>query len=609
MLDIEEIVENKDYSLQISPELYENIRRFLIEDKISLQKSWGEIEHEFRDRYHSVLSKKALRYVYEKEISTTFPQNIIKKTMRSEHGVFVVSVVTSPYPKYIDENGEMKQQRFSCLHNCIFCPKQPNYPKSYLEGEPGVDRAFTVDYDVVKQIHIRLDSYVRMGQVPDKLEVIVLGGTWSEYPKAYRDNVIQDIYYAVNTYKISDDQGERYGLHKKSHSQLQRISLHSQVEHKLENERELELGSPSNPQLRQKLILSEEIYLNETNDIHIIGLTLETRPDSINMEEIQTFRDYNCTRVQLGVQHTNNRILKEIRRGHYIEDSMRAIKLLLDNGFKVDIHLMPNLPGSSLEDDKVMIHTMLTDTRLRADQWKVYPTSVVPWSILERWFKQGKYKPYDDKALLELLLDMKKQIPEWIRLNRIVRDIPIRHINGGCETPHMRQLLHVEMKKRGIVCQCIRCRSVKSNKNYDLGVGSSYTKVEAYQSSGGMEYFISHVSNDNTILFGFARLRISCEERDINKTNDILDEIRGCALIRELHVYGSVSIVEKNKNTAIDFKKTQHRGIGKLLMAKAEEIATENKYKKIAVIAGVGVRNYYRKLGYVLATSYMIKEL
>ena len=600
MLDIEEVVEDKDYSLRISPELYENIKKFLIDDNISLQKSWGAIEHEFRDRYHSVLSKKALRYVYEREISSSFPQNIIKKSMRSEHGVFVVSVVTSPYPKYVDENGIMKQQRFSCLHNCVFCPTQPNYPKSYLEGEPGVDRAFTVDYDVVKQIHVRLDSYVRMGQVPDKLEIIVLGGTWSEYPKAYRDNVIQDIYYAVNTYKIPDDQGERYGLHKNSHLRLQS-----------ESESKPKLEPPTIPKLRQKLILSEEIHLNETNDIHIIGLTLETRPDSINMEEIQTFRDYNCTRVQLGVQHTNNRILKEIKRGHHIEDSMRAIKLLLDNGFKVDIHLMPNLPGSSLEDDKDMIHTMLTDTRLRADQWKVYPTSVVPWSILERWFKQGKYQPYDDIALLELLLDMKKQIPEWIRLNRIVRDIPIRHINGGCETPHMRQLLHVEMEKRGIVCQCIRCRSVKSNKNYDLGVGSSYTKVEAYESSGGMEHFISHVSNDNTILFGFARLRISCEEKDINQQCNILDEIRECALIRELHVYGSVSIVEKDKdkNMAIDFEKTQHRGIGKLLMARAEKIATENKYKKIAVIAGVGVRNYYRKLGYELKSSYMIKEL
>lgn len=598
MLDIEEVVgTKKDYNLQISSEFYEKIRKFLVDDKISLQRPWGLIEQDFRDRYHDVISKKALRYVYEKEISASFPQTLVKRMMRSEHGVFVVSVVTSPYPKYIDENGQMKQQRFSCLHNCVFCPTQPNYPKSYLEGEPGVDRAYSVEYDVVKQIHIRLDSYLRMGQIPDKLEIIVLGGTWSEYPKAYRDNVILDIYYGVNTYKVKREMEERYGVKEGDKG--------DKGDKDKDDSRTFEDSTT-----REKLTLRDEITLNETNDIHVIGLTLETRPDSIDMEEIQTFREYNCTRVQLGVQHTNNEILKTIKRGHYIEDSMRAIKLLLDNGFKVDIHLMPNLPGSSLDEDKAMIHTMLTDTRLRADQWKVYPTSVVPWSILERWFKQGKYQPYGDDSLLEFLLDMKSKIPEWIRLNRIVRDIPKHHINGGCETPHMRQLLHVEMKKRNIVCHCIRCRSVKSNTSFKMDGSDSFTKIETYESSGGIEHFISHVSTDNSTLFGFARLRIPDE--DANDANEVLDEIKDCALIRELHVYGSVSIVQSKKNgncNLDDQGKTQHRGIGKLLMAKAEEIAIENGYEKIAVISGVGVREYYRKLGYDLASSYMVKQL
>lgn len=584
MMDIEDLDSRNsqtDFPFKVSYEMYDSIKRFILEDKFDLKTSWRDIENEFRKKYHRIISKRVLRYVYEKEVSSVFPESLVKCAMRSEHGVFVVSVVTSPYPKYIDENGETKKQRFSCLHNCVFCPTQPNYPKSYIEGEPGVDRAHNVDYDVVKQIHIRLDSYVRIGQIPDKLEIIVLGGTWSEYPKSYRDSVILDIYYGVNTYRVPTSLNAKYDI----------------------------LNQKDNDMFfRARYSLSEEIEINETHDVHVIGLTLETRPDSITLEEIKTFREYNCTRVQIGIQHTDNDILRTIKRGHTIEDSMGAIKLLLDNGYKVDVHLMPNLPSSSLEMDKAMIHMMLTDSRLRVDQWKVYPTSVVPWSILERWYHDGKYKPYDDSMLLEFLLDMKKQIPEWIRLNRVVRDIPERHISGGCQTPHMRQILHREMKKRGIVCNCIRCRSVKST-NYD-SQSRTFTKVETYESSGGQEYFISHVSEDNKILYGFVRLRIP----DPSETKEIIEEVKDCALIRELHVYGKVSLVrqsnDKDKMTEnIETNQTQHRGIGKELMSKAEQIVRNHGMNKVAVISGVGVRNYYRKLGYKIDKTFMIKIL
>ena len=594
MLDIEDISpfskdessnRNYSYSFQISPAMYDSIKHFIVEEKANLQRPWQDIENEFRTRYQTILSKKALRYVYEKEVSSNIPQSMVKCAMRSEHGVFVVSVVTSPYPTYTDEYGQTKKQRFSCLHKCVFCPEKKGFPKSYIDGEPGVDRAHKVDYDVVKQIHIRLDSYVRMGQTPDKLEIIVLGGTWSEYPKEYRDNVILDIYYGVNTYHVSQDVNTRFNIQNQEENSV----------------------APSKQPSRQKLSLAEEIQTNETHAVHIIGLTLETRPDSITLDEIKTFREYNCTRVQIGIQHTDNDILMKIKRGHTIEDSMRAIKLLLDNGYKVDVHLMPNLPGSSVERDKAMIKMMLTDPRLRVDQWKVYPTSVVPWSILEKWNKQGKYTPYGDDLLLEFLLDMKKQIPEWIRLNRVVRDIPERHISGGCKTSHMRQLLHKEMKTRGIVCHCIRCRSVKSKTSYESGGSKPYTKVETYESSGGTEHFISHVSGDNCILFGFARLRIAGIPG--GDTSQILDEIRGCALIRELHVYGKVSLVNPGENNDSDADKTQHRGIGRLLMAEAERIAIAHGFQKIAVISGVGVRNYYRKLGYELDQTFMMKQL
>jgi len=543
----------------LSKERYDKIKQFIIESN-HLEKfndDWTFANRYYLRHYKDNISKKELRYVYLQEKFHGFPNILIKKSMRSEHGVFVVSVVTSPNPEYIDENGEKKVQKFSCKHNCYYCPNDPSQPRSYLRGEPGVDRANSVGFDVVKQIHVRLDSYIMMGQMPDKLEIIVLGGTWSEYPIQYQKTVIRDIYYAANVY-------------------------HNGIE-------------------RERLTIEEEVKLNENANVHIIGLTLETRPDSIDMEEIKRFRLYNCTRLQIGLQHTDNDILKIINRGHTIETTKKAIKLLLDNGFKVDIHIMPNLPGSDLEKDKKMVETLFNDSDLQVDQWKIYPTSVVPWSVLEIWFKKGKFVPYSDEVLMEFLLSIKEKIPERIRLNRVVRDIPESYIMGGCKTSHMRQLLQQEMQKRNITCHCIRCRSVKGkmvDPNFIL-------KYEHFIASGADEYFINVVSQDNSTLYGFLRLRIP------NPTNALqLDEVKNCALIRELHVYGTVVNVNRNKDNEYQtMNATQHKGFGKMLMKKAEDIAREHDMKSIAVISGVGVRGYYRKLGYTLDKTYMKKDL
>lgn len=550
MNDIEDI---SSQSLRMTSEQYDNVHEFLKTYDSTLP--WEDTQKAFLKKYRWCLSKKAMRFVCEREITPQRQPDLIKKLMRAEHGVYVVSVVTSPFPKTMGADGVMKVQRYTCRHNCHFCPKHPKMPRSYLPGEPGVDRAISVDFDTVQQIYERLNIYVEMGHVPDKLEVIVLGGTWSEYPRDYRDTCIRDIYYGANTWR-------------KPH--------------------------------RSPLTLKEEIIINETNDIHIIGLTLETRPDCIDLDEIKTFREYNCTRVQIGIQHTCNHVLKAINRGHTIEDSMKAIKLLLDNGYKVDAHIMPNLPGSNVQKDKEMFDEILGNENLQVDQLKVYPTSVVPYSVLEKQFKAGKYHPYTDTELVEVLLDMKSRIPEFIRLNRIVRDIPEKYISGGCKTPHMRQLLHREMKKRNLTCRCIRCRSVKSG-TIDP---NAHLKCISYKSSGGTEFFISHVSQDDNVLYGFCRLRIP-DASAVNSIN-VLDEVKGCALVRELHVYGAVNAVNAQEH---NMGKTQHRGIGKMLMAHAECIALEHGYTSIAVISGVGVRGYYRKLGYMLDHTFMKKQL
>jgi ELP3 family radical SAM enzyme/protein acetyltransferase len=345
------------------------------------------------------------------------------------------------------------------------------------------------------------------------------------------------------------------------------------------------------------LSLEQEISLNENAKIHIIGLTLETRPDCISLAEIIEFRKYNCTRVQLGVQHTHNDVLKKIKRGHSIEKVYQAIKLLKDNGYKIDIHLMPNLPGSSYEMDKEMLEASLYDERLQVDQYKIYPTAIVPWTQIKEWYDSGEYKPYDDALLYELIKEFKKKVQKWKRLNRIIRDIPSTYISGGYkhEYVNMRQLLQDDMKKNNWCCNCIRCREIKDTS---VNPSSINLDITSYIASGGTEYFISFES-DGKYLIGFIRLRLAGVDKDTQ-----LPILHDAALIRELHVYSNLSNVGNNIEASY-----QHKGYGKRLIEEAERISKEQGYTKIAIISGTGVRNYYRKLGYILKDTYMYKDM
>lgn len=542
--DIEDIFNNT-----VNDQQYDDIKTYFEEcDPLN----WEKFSRGFQRKHRYALSKNMLRYVYIREKNTSAPRELIKKASRSQYGILNVCVFTSAYPEYIDENGVKQKQQFSCKHNCYYCPAEPNQPRSYLMDEPGVARANECDFDCIKQFHVRLDQYKGMGHPLDKIEFEVSGGTWSEYPRNYQETFIRDGYYAANIY----DSEKPY---------------------------------------RKPLSLEEEIKLNENANIHIIGLTIETRPDTITLEELALFRKYNVTRVQIGVQHTDNKILKKINRGHTIEQSMEAIKMLLNNCFKVDIHLMPMLPSSTPDMDRKMFDEVLTNPNLQVDQWKVYPTSVVPWSVLETWYKSGKYKPYSNEELFNVLIEMKRKVYNRIRLIRIVRDINDHYIIGGCSVTHMRQLLLKKLEKEQEFCKCIRCRSVKDSTidpNYKM-------RVDKFDASGGVEYFISFVSENEKVLYGFCRLRIN-NDRD----TEVLDEIKNHALIRELHVYSSMTPVEDKSSNNI-----QHRGFGKNLLKKAEELSIQHGYRNIAVISGVGVRNYYRKFGYELDDTYMKKQL
>lgn len=472
---------------------------------------------------------------------------LMSKTCRSLSGILEVAIMTGP--------GE-----FSCKYNCYYCPDQKGFARSYIKEEPAVRRAAQNDFDPVEQIYDRLSAYSLNGHHIDKLEIIVLGGTWSNYPCEYQESFIRDTYYASNTF---------FDIEK-----------------------------------RPRLSLEEEKKLNETTLCKIIGLTLETRPDCIDNEEINRFLKYGVTRVQIGIQHTDNYLLKKINRGCTIEDTQNAIRLLKNNGFKILGHLMPNLPFTNPEKDALMFDEMLYNPLNSIDEWKIYPTSVTTtsekdntevYTEIERWFKSGKYVPYHESILMNIILDVKRKIHPYIRISRIFRDIPTNNIIGGATTPHMRQVCQQTLKENGDYCYCIRCREIKSTQ---IDYKSIKYDVIQYDASQGTEFFISaYVPSEKHPLgniIGFLRLRID------NSTQFT----RKYALVRELHVYGRMT-----PTYIKTLENTQHKGIGKALLKEAERIAYENSKYDIAIISGVGVRKYYEKQGYYLKGAYMVKSL
>jgi len=469
------------------------------------------------------------------------------KAVRSWSGVLVVTVV-------------MKPDKFSCPNDCHMCPAEPGQPRSYLSTEPAVSRANRHEFDAVRQFNGRMTMLHNNGHTLDKIEIIVLGGTFSSYPRSYQEEFIRDLFYAANTFNS-------------------------------ENER-----SP--------LCIQEEKLVNESAAKKIIGISLETRPDSITQYELRRFRKLGCTRIQIGVQHTDNKILEKINRGHTIEQSIKAIRLIKEAGFKLDVHIMPDLPGATPDGDKIMIKSILTEEEFKPDYLKLYPCLDVEFTEIRKWKEEGKWKPYAEEnkgeTLLDVCLVIKEYSTEYIRYNRIQRDFPeekpdVVGYSSLYIRNNFRQMLQNYAKTKGIECKCIRCREVKKNK-----VLYPTIHQQTYPASGGEEIYISMDSNDNKLLYGFIRLRL--------QHKSIFKELTGIALIRELHVYGFLQTTNSKKS---EKSQVQHRGFGKLLVKKAENEAYLNGYSKVAIISGVGVRNYYRKLGYTLEydTEYMCKTI
>ena len=478
-----------------------------------------------------------------------------KKPSRNISGIASITLVMSPTP-----NG----QTFSCKHNCYYCPNEPAHkdndwqeqPRSYLYNEPAVRRANENGFKAYEQMISRMNRLYGNGHTIDKLEIILEGGTFTEYPVEYLEIYHRDIFYAANTYF------ERNGK-------------------------------------REPLSIAEEIRINKTAKTHIIGICIETRPDAIDDEWIVRFREWGITRIQLGVQHTFNNILKKVNRGHTIEQAIDAIKMLKDNCFKIDIHLMPDLPLSTPDIDKEMFDYVYN--HIHPDQVKIYPCEVTPWTIIEKWYKSGKFVPYSETNMNDLIDVIKyamKTCPPHIRLPRVVRDIPIEYIIAGNPYSNLRQMIDNIFEKENTQSKEIRSREIGRHiKYYEESAKFNITQVDA---NDGKEYFIAYESYDNKALFGFIRLRLPNKK----KHDPVYNCIKNHALIRELHVYGQLNAVgTKNTDAA------QHKGIGRQLIKKAEKLAMEHYYKGIVVISGEGVKSYYEKFGYKDVDTYMIKSL
>ena len=510
-----------------------------------------------------------------------------KRKIRSLSGIVTISVLTKPYP---------------CPGKCLYCPTEKGMPKSYLSNEPAVMRAILNQFNPKKQIENRLESLKLQGHPTDKIELIIIGGTWSYLPRSYRAWFIMKCFRACNRFPVS-----------------QIPNFQSPISNQFSKSK------------LQKPKLLEEQKKNEKAKHRIVGITIETRPDFIDEKEILFLRKLGVTRVELGVQSIYDDVLKFNLRGHLVKETVKATKLLKDAGFKICYHIIPNLPGSDLRRDKKTFKELFSSPDFQPDLLKIYPCAILKEAPLYRLWKKGDYKPYTENQMINLLLRIKKQIPYYCRIQRLIRDIPSPSIVAGpAKISNMRQVLAKAAKKENWHCKCIRCREARENYNPKEKL---YLFRQDYKASGGKEIFLSYENKSRDRLYSLLRLRIPfagpyAEETKLGETwfppiwthSDGRIRISrvppqrgeralfGCAIIRELHTYGQLRPL--NGREQFSAASPQHKGLGKKLIKEAERIARKGfKINKIAVISGIGVRDYYRKLGYKLQNTYMIKNL
>lgn len=511
-----------------------------------IQKLQLPTKTELLSAYHNLVATNKLKPLPKLEKILT------RRAVRTLSGVTVVTSLVKPY---------------HCPGECVYCPLDERMPKSYLSEEPAAMRALMLKFDPYEQMAKRLEALENNGHPTDKVELIIKGGTWNSYPLAYQYWFIMKSFEACNT------------LGKKN------VYLSTLAE------------TSSLAEIKKELFKQQKI--NEKARHRIIGLTLETRPDCINHHTIWCMREMGTTRIELGIQHTDDEILQLTKRGHSSQQAKDANELLRNYGFKTDFHLMPQLPGSTPKKDLEMLRTIFSDPGYKPDMIKIYPCTVVKGSELYEWFEQGKYHAYPVEELIRILKIAKAELPYYVRVSRLIRDIPGQYIEEGNKVTNLRQVIQSQMKQEGLVCKCLRCREVGHVNMEEIEDITPYLFVDTYDTNGGKEYFLSFEDKHRKVVFAFCRLRIV----DLSPTLPA-KKVSYRAYIRELHTYGQLINIGKHTN-----EHNQHKGLGKKLMEEAERITQTHGIDMLAVISGVGVRPYYRTCGYRLQNTYMVKHL
>jgi elongator complex protein 3 (tRNA carboxymethyluridine synthase) len=464
------------------------------------------------------------------------------KPVRTLSGVTTVTVLTKPYP---------------CPGKCIFCPDDVRMPKSYLPDEPGAMRALEHDFDPYAQVRSRLETLAAVGHPTDKVELLILGGTFSSYRRDYQAWFVQRCFEAMNM-PLSTAPGLTG-------------SVMSEVKD-----------------------LGELQRFNETAENRNVGLSIETRPDEVTPAELAWLRSLGVTKVQMGVQSLNDEILELNQRGHTVAEAHRAVSLLRAAGFKIVLHWMPGLLGATPDTDRMDFPRLWEG--LCPDEIKIYPTQLLENAPLYEYWKRGEYKPYTTDELVQLIADIKPSIPHYCRVNRIIRDIPSPHVVSGNKRSSLRQDVQAELARRGTRCNCIRCREVRGEK---VDLPSLHLDDLVYHPDGAEEHFLSFVTPDDRIA-GFLRLSLPGQDSPgINMT-----DLTGAAIIREVHVYGQSLAVGMEQMGA-----AQHAGLGTRLLAEADAVARSKGYSRMAVIAAVGTRQYYLERGFERGELYLVKSL
>ena len=501
------------------------------------------------------------------ELPAALEQLLQKRAVRTISGVSPIGILTKPYP---------------CPGRCVYCPTEDRMPKSYMSNQPAAARAVRNKFHPYKQVFNRLTALAESGHPTSKLEIIVMGGTWSFLPHKYQSWYVKKCFDAANEFGMSESEKVQYRS--------------------------------------QATTLKKSQDWNQTADHRIIGLTLETRPDFINQRELVRMRRYGCTRIEIGVQTLNDDIQRLTKRGHSRKHVIRAMKLMKDFGFKVCWHLMPGLPGSTPENDLEWMKEVFSSPDMGPDFIKIYPCVVLETAELKEWWERGEYTPYHDDDLVKLLTQFQTSVPEWTRIMRLMRDIPVSNILDGAKFSNLRQILKDQPEKlRELVGDKFYDEHNLAEKSYifrdirarEVGFADFEKKPELlssppklvrrdYPASDGEEVFLSFEDETEEHLFALLRLR-KPSGQTLKHYQSVL---HNAALIREVHSYGGEVSVGMGEGLG------QHRGLGKKLILEAERIARDEwGLNRVTIIAGVGTREYYQKWGYRLKSTYMTKPL